>query len=68
MQPISFQYFHLFENVQAISNDGSANTFATSPNACMFVLHMAYDTNVPHNNTTDPHPCIIANPTTHRPV
>jgi hypothetical protein len=53
-----FPHYVLFENVQAISNDGNPDA---QPNAAFYMLHMAYDTAVPggQSNTTDPTNSIV---------
>jgi hypothetical protein len=49
----------LFENVQRISHDG--NGTATNDSA-FYMLHMAYDSTVLHNNDTSPVGCIALYP------
>jgi hypothetical protein len=53
-------HYTLFENVQAISNDGNPDA---QPNAAFYMRHMAYDTAAPggQSNTTDPTNCIVTN-------
>ena len=53
-----FPHYTLFENVQAISNDGNGDAQLHS---AFYMLHMAYDTAVPggQSNTTDPTNSII---------
>jgi hypothetical protein len=53
-----FPHYTLFEDVQAISNDGNGDAQLHS---AFYMLHMAYDTAVPggQSNTNDPTNCIV---------
>jgi hypothetical protein len=53
---ILFPNYTLFENVQALSNDG--NDTATNISA-FYMLHIAYDITTTHNNTTSPVGCFV---------
>jgi hypothetical protein len=54
----AFPHYTLFEDVQAISNDGNPDA---QPTSAFYMLHMAYDTAAPGgpSNTTDPTNCIV---------
>jgi hypothetical protein len=56
-----FPNYHLFENVQPSSADGSPT--ATNESA-YYMLHMAYDHTVPHGNAITPVGCIAVHPRT----
>jgi hypothetical protein len=48
--------YTLFENVQALSSDG---TDTATNNSAFYMLHIAYDITATHNNHTHPVGCIF---------